>query len=256
MELNRYFNLTLQLAIAFFLISSSAWATTVSFQEGVSGYAGTRNALINTGNTNEHNSSAMRIRAASDGEFSILYFDISTIPSTATVNTAVLDITVSEQNCTAETVGVKSIENPDNSGAFDANAAEDDTFNDYATYAYKDHGSTTDWDVAASNSFADVDDNANEDTANTSTCPGNEHITFDIPVMVQGWVTNPNSNGGMVFTLSNTGNALFRSKFNATSSIRPLLTIDYTDGGGGGGSSSSVAHVFGNIYSGGNLYIK
>ncbi len=218
------------------MAANPAMAVTATFQEGVSGYAGTRNALINSANPNEHNSTLTRIRAAADGEFFILYFDISTIPSTATVNSATLEIKVSEQNCTAETIGVRAIENPDASGAFDANSVADDTFNDYATYSYKDHGSTTDWDVTASNNFADVDDNADADTEAIAACAGDVAEDLVITAMVQGWVTTPASNGGMYLSLANTGNALVRNKFNATSSNRPLLTVDYTEAGGGGGS--------------------
>lgn len=240
--------MTIKLILTFILLffCSSAWAVTATFQEGVSSYAGTSDATITSISTNEHiTDSTVKMRAFADGPVYILHFDISSIPSTATVSSATVQLYVSEQNCTDETMGVRSIENPDNSGAFADNDAAVDEFNANATWLYKNDTTNTDWDVTASNNFADVDDNANETTASSGSCPGSVARTWTITTMTQGWVTTPNSNGGMVFSLANTGNVIVKSKRTATSSERPLLTVNYTDAG---------AATAGNVYS--NMVIQ
>lgn len=241
------------LLIFAFIFSTPSWATTVTFQEGVSSYAGTKDAIIWPGSTNQHTTNAAQIRAF-DLIVYILTFDTSSISSTADVISATVTLTVSEQNCTTETARVRAIENPDNTGSFDANTAEADTFNDYATWAYKDHGSTIDWDSGASNAFTDVDDNADEDTESIAACSGFVTEDWVVTAMVQGWVTTPNSNAGMVFSLADTGRVDVRSRFYVTTTDRPLLTVEYTDGGAV--AAAAPNHLLKNITIQGNLFIS
>lgn len=220
--------------MAFLLLPVVAQATTVTMQEGVSGYSGTRDATIMSFSTNESISDTTQIRAA-DFMVYVLYFDVSSIADTATVNSAEVALQVSEQNCTDETIGVRQIEDPDASGAFDFNGSAADTFNDYATWAYKDHGSTIEWDSGATD-FDDVMGNTNEDTQSSGACPGFVEVVFDVTNMVQDWVTNPSTNAGMAFSLADTGRVDVKNFRDGTAGNRPELTIDYTAGGGGGGS--------------------
>ena len=207
---------------------SNAFAITDTFQEGVSGYAGTKDAILQSASTNQHTTNSAQMRELSTIPY-ILYFDISTIPASATVSSATIQLYVSEQNCTDEIMGVRSIQNPDNSGSFDANTAAADVFNDYATWAYKDHGVTTAWKVGgAAGNFTDVYNNANENTQTSGACPGYVLKTWTVTNMVQGWVTTPNSNGGMVFSTADVGRVDIRSRFYVTSTERPLLTVNYT----------------------------
>ncbi len=221
------------LIIPLILWSLNSWAITATFQEGVSSYTGTSDATIVSASTNEHITDNTQFRFTDAGYLYVLGFDISSIPTTATVSSATVTLQVSEQNCTAETGVVRAIENPDNSSMFDDNEAAADVFNDYATWAYKDHGSTIDWDATASNNFADVDDNANADTEALAACAGFVPEDWVITSMVQGWVTTPTSNAGMVFLLTDTGRVDVKNKRDATSSNRPLLSITYTTASSG-----------------------
>lgn len=213
------------------LIPNVSYAVTVTFQEGVSSYAGTKDAEILSFSTNEHLTNATSIRSLTANGFAyILYFDISTIPITATVTSATVQLYVSEQNCTAETAGVRAIQNPDNSGAFAANTASADVFNQYATWRYKNETGTVKWSTSGgSSNFTDVYGATDEDTQSISACAAYAAKTWTITNMVQGWVTNPSSNSGMTFNLASTGNVSVRNRFYATSAERPLLTVTYTD---------------------------
>lgn len=239
----RNLQLKIVLALLVALTCNKAWAVTATFQEGVSGYSGTKDAILQVSATNAYSTDAPQMRAIDFIPY-ILYFDITSIPTTATVSSATITLKVSEQNCTAETGRVRAIENPDNTPGFDTPVTASSGSNDYATWAYKDHGASTKWDSGGANSnFTDVDDNADEDTEAIAACSG--YVTEDwvITNMVQGWVTTPNSNAGMVFSLADTGRVDIRGEYAVTSSDRPLLTVEYTDGGG----DSVVNNVFRNI---------
>lgn len=219
----------LLLLFVFSFWANGVWATTATFQEGVSSYAGTKDAEILSFSTNEHVTGTNSIRAVTDNYAYILYFDITTIPTNATVTSATVQLQVNEQNCTAETAGVRSIQNPDVSGAFAANASSGDVFNQYATWRYKNETGTVKWSTAGgSSNFTDVYNNSNESTASISGCAGYAAKTWTVTNMVQSWVTTPTENSGMVFYLTNTGNVTVKSRFDATSSNRPLLTVNYT----------------------------
>lgn len=225
------------LALSAFLWCSIAGATVSTFQEGVNGYAGTKDANIWSGSTNQHTTNATRITGTAARIYELGFADLDdTVAPGSTINEAILELVVQEvSNCTAETIRVKAIENPDSSGMFDANTVADDVFNNYSTYAFKDHDAGTDWDVSASNSFADVDDGAAIDTAGVNACPGaDQTIEFDVTTAVAAWVADPTENGGFWFDCSDaTCGVDVRNRFNATASNRPKLTIDWTAAGGG-----------------------
>lgn len=212
----------------FILLSIEAFATTATFQQNVSGYTGAKDGIIQAASTNEYSTTVPQMRTLSTIPY-ILYFDVSSISSTATVSSATIELQVSDQFCVDQTMSVRAIENPDNTGAFDAPATQIEGFNDYATWAYKDHGSTIKWDAAGGGSnFTDVDDNSAESTASSGACPGFVSKSWTVTNMVQGWVTTPNSNAGMVFSSSD-GRIDVKGIFDGTSSNRPLLTVNYTD---------------------------
>ena len=222
------------LAIILCFFSSISWATTVTFQDGVSSYTGEGDASIFSYSTNENNNSAPSIRALSDGAVFVVRFDVSSIPTSATVTAATVTIYQSEQNCSNVTIGVRKIQDPDASGSpnFNLTASGGDTFNTYADWLYKNHSTTTKWSTAGgSANFTDVNNNSNETTQASGSCPGFVSTTFSIPVMVQSWVTTPSSNAGMVFQLTATGKTLVASGTNGTVANRPSLSVTYTTGG-------------------------
>lgn len=219
-------------------VSASALATTVTFQEGVSSYAGTQDATIVSGSNNEHITDITNTRPDA-GRTYIICWDISgaSIPSSATVNTATAQFYMSEQNCTSETVEMVVIEDPDGSDPIVSNASEADVFNQYSTYRFKNESGSVEWEVAGAAGFADVDDNAAAGTVSSDACPGSVSKTITITSAIQTLVSGSKSHACFFLDVQDgSGNVQIKSKRTATSSERPLLTIDYTASGGGGGS--------------------
>ena len=208
------------------------FAVTATFQQGASSYTGTSDCTIVDFSTNEHITDATRIRDTN--YLYLLHFDISSIPDDATVSSASVQLYLSEQNCSNETIAVVEIENPNDSGAFADNESSTSAFNAYANWLYKNDTDNTDWSTAESNSFADVDDNAAESTNTTGACPGSVAKSFTVTTMVAGWVADPDTNGGMFFKMNDgSGNATVANKRNGTESVRPKLTVEYTEAASG-----------------------
>lgn len=224
-------------------VSASALATTVTFQEGVSSYAGTQDATIWTISTNEHITDNTKIREGQGATY-ILCFDISgaAIGSSSTVNSASVQLYLDEQNCTAETVEARIIEDPDGTDPIVSNSSSADVFNQYSTWRYKNETGSVKWDAGGAGSdFTDVDDNASAGSVVVSACAGMAAKTISITSAVQTLVSGSKSHVCMWFkNQDGDGNVNVRSKRAATSSERPLLTIDYTAGGGGGGGSQII----------------
>jgi len=187
--------------------------------------------MIWSGSTNQHTTNtSTAIRDLSvNGNTYILHFDISDIPTTATVSSATLTVNVQDQNCTAETIQAVKIEDPDSSGVFSDDETEQDGFNNDATWNFKNDTDNTDWSVGESNNFGDVDDNSPEGSGAASACPSFEDVSLTITNMVQDWVTTPASNAGMYLDLTNTGKLLVRNKRYTTAGDRPELSVTFTD---------------------------
>ncbi len=214
-----------------FLPCFTAESTTVTFQEGVSSYAGTQDATINTANTNEHTTDVLNTRPDA-GRYYIICWDISSaaIPSTATINSATGQWYMDEQNCTSETVEAHQIEDPNNSNPIVSNSAEADIFNLYSTYRFKNETGSVKWEAAGGDaSFADVDDNASAGSVASGACPGSVAKTITFTSIVSNVVSNSKSNVCLWLGINDgSGNVKIKSKRTVTSSERPLLTIDYT----------------------------
>lgn len=232
-----------------------AWATVVTFQEGVSGYAGTHDASINTGNTNEHKTVNTRTRTDA-GENYVVCWDISgaAIPSSASVNSCSAQFYMSEQNCTSETVEAHIIEDPDGTDPIVSNSAEDDVFNQYTTYRFKNESGSVKWEAAGSAGFADVDDNASAGSVASGACPGSVSKSISITSACQTLISGSKNYVCLWLGINDgAGNVLIKSKRTASSSERPLLTIDYT---AAAGAAAQVFHSFKNINATGNLIVK
>jgi len=225
------------LFIAFFLffLVGSAGATVATFQQGTASYTGAKNIWLSVSSPNQSkndSSGYLVLKTGDDNPFDLFYFDISSIPTTATVNSATLTVYVADQACVAETLQVQAIENPDNSGAFAMQAAAGDVSNQYADYLYKDDTTNIDWSSAESNNFTDVDDAAPESNVAVAACAAYAAKSMSVTTMVTGWVANPNSNGGMALSCTNACSLKIKSLFYATTGERPLLTVDYTEAAG------------------------
>lgn len=214
--------------LVLFFLTSQAWATTVTFQNGTSGYTGGGDASIASYSNNENNTTNTSIRALSDGELYIIYFNVTTIPTNAIVSAATITIYQSEQNCANPTIGVRQIQDPDASGLFYANSSSGDTFNTYADWLYKNHSSTTKWSSSGgSANFTDVNGNSDETTQSAGSCPGFIATTFSIPIMTRSWIATPSTNAGMVFSLGSSGKTNVVGDASSTTAERPTLSVTY-----------------------------
>jgi hypothetical protein len=219
----------LLLLLALFL-TTCAWATTVTFQNGASSYTGEVDATILPSSTNEELTYGTIHANAINNNTGIIGFDVSSIPTNATVSSATLTLYVQEQNCNSGvTLSVYPISNPDNSGLFTVASTSTDTFSNYATWHYKNHTNSTKWSTAGGNvSFADVNGTSALDTKTVTACPSFESKTFTITSAVQSWVTTPASNGGLFLNSSSGQYVLVDGLWNGTQSNNPLLSVTYT----------------------------
>lgn len=217
------------LIIISLLISNNTFATTVTLQDGLNSYTGEKDARINPSFTNEEDTSSVFFQTLTGSNW-IIYFDVSSIPSSASVSSASLTVFLSEQNCTSVTASLAGISNPDNSGAFPTYATAQDNFNNNATWAFKNHTNSTKWNTAGSNNnFTDVNAGAAVSTVSTGACPGSVTKTFTgLATLVQGWVTSSNSNGGM-FLVASGSKVVSVGQF-GTQANRPSLSVTYSVG--------------------------
>ena len=78
-----------------FLFPTLASATVVYLQDGVSGYTGTTDADLNTYSTSANTGSATTLRLGAYGAIkSVFKFDLSSIPTGSTINSATLNLYV------------------------------------------------------------------------------------------------------------------------------------------------------------------
>jgi hypothetical protein len=223
--------------IFLFLSAGSAGATTVTFQQGVSSYTGSHAGKMSSTNTNEIDTAAAcnpgdGYIGINSGYETLLYFDVSSIPSTATINSATIYLYLDESNCTSETLNFKKVKDPNASGIPNFPATENCFFNTNADWLYKDDNVNLKWDTSGTN-FTDVNNDVTEGSISQAACPGYAQRSTTITNMVAYWVANPTKNAGFIVGCVDSCNVIMKSPFNSTSSNRPRLVVDYTAAGGG-----------------------
>lgn len=193
--------------------------TTVSFQQGVSSYTGTTDTYLDS--TNPTTSQASSTSLVADFDYSpsfptisrtrqcLLRFDVSTIPSTATVTAAYIDFYINTEGLGIDLFKMLT------------------TWADTATYNSLTAGVSTNNTEAASTASASIGD----------TTVGSELDTYvgfirvNLPVAdVQGWVTNSATNFGYLIQAisESSGDGLqLDSADSVTQSRRPKLTVQY-----------------------------
>jgi hypothetical protein len=193
-------------------------ATEVTFQLGTNEYTGSEACTIGTFDKNANQLDPLQLRLGDGGRFIILYFNISSIPSNATINSASLSLNVYEEyNSTPTNVACGYIKDPDKTGGWD------DT-TDKATYNKKKSTSDVKWE-AASTDIYDVLSSA----VNTIDISTTGWKSFDIKTVVQSWVSGTYPNAGLWVKEVNTSNARIRSNQYATASDRPKLVVTYEE---------------------------
>ena len=191
----------------------SGGSTTVVLQEGLNGYAGTSDTYIDTySKTSNFGNTATMIGA--ENQEALVRFDLSSIPSDATVSSATLEFYISSNNGNSggNTIVINHILN--------RNWVESQaTWNVYATgsnWATPGLGSGT--DHAAST----------DATASVGYAPVNVWAAFSITSLVQNWVNGVIPNNGVLLHSGNGPRVVANSSESTQTSLRPKLTITYT----------------------------
>jgi hypothetical protein len=217
--------------------------TVVSFQEGVSpdaSYTGTQFwGMRSTAATKVYLDNAIW-----SGEFTAdpkniyrgsLIFDVSSIPSSATVTTATFTLTfVAETVANDYLIYLYEFLKPWNEPAATAEPASDVANDPCWSHQYYDE---TAWGTAGAGS-EDVDRNTNIVASNTVTSATNTDITFQsesMDALVEDWIDGTKTNYGIQVAGQEDGASrtkYWASPTYATAGDRPELTIDYTTPGG------------------------
>lgn len=216
------------LTITFTIASTYETTTpiTVTFQEGVDSYTGTTDTqLYKSGaDTNYGTTTTLKVcNQFGSGVFSsLIKFDVSSIPATATITSATLTLTMDSTNFHGGTWGFYR--------CFKPWVESTATWNDW-------DGPNSEWGTAGCDNTNDSGvDNSGDGTgddrtatafdtssANTST------IDIDFATPVQNWVDGSWDNNGVAIDCIGTisDGADFRSSEHATTSQRPKLVVVY-----------------------------
>ena len=147
----------------------------------------------------------------------IFKFDLSAIPTNATITAATLTLVKTTGSNTAANVSAHQITNPWTEGTFSGAAGVSN---------WAQRVTSINWTTAGG------DYNA---TAETSTSVvGNGSYTWSIPNMAQSWVTTPANNNGVLMRMVNEATSLLKtygSRENTTVANRPSLSVTYTVAG-------------------------
>lgn len=201
--------------------TQEALLTTTSFQDGVlptTAYAGTRDTMLEGASPTTTNGSDTALSVDGDDQKeSLLSWDVSSIASTAIVDSVSITLEVSDKS--NETFSFYEAKQ-----AWNESKA---TWNLYDT--------SKSWQVAGGSG---ANDRGTTVLGSFSADPlGTYTITLNAAgiALVQSWVSSPSANHGLFLLGPSTTNRLeFRSSEYGTKSKRPKLSVTWHDGGGGG----------------------
>lgn len=222
--------------IDYILVSDGGGPTpiTVSFQQGVNSYTGSADTHIqeyitnrNTGGNNELEVGRYLGGTATDDKSALIKFDLSSIPSSATITSATIELTLTNtRNGTpTKSFGVHKVTKAWGEGTKTGIDGATATTGE-ATWSYSAY--STAWTAAGGDYTATP-----TDTQAVAANIGGKY-SWDIASMVQEWVANAATNQGMIFVEVSpqstvNGTKDFGSKEHATAASRPKLTVTYTN---------------------------
>ena len=195
-------------------VTVTATTVSVSFQDGVDGYAGTRDTKLISQDPNTNFGDATTLELdGSPLKSSLLYWDLASIPAGSVVQS--VDVTVNISNASGHVYEFYELLRPW--------VESDATWNEYA--------SGQSWQVAGAD---DSLDRGSTVLGSISGAKGLATISLNAAgvAMVQAWVDNPSSNHGfIILNYINAKNGLdFSSRENGTASKHPKLTVTYSAG--------------------------
>jgi hypothetical protein len=198
--------------------------TTVTLQQGLNGYSGTLDTYIDqfAPDSSFGNLDKMEVRYYDDGTglsehmISLLQFDLSGIPSTATVTGATLKLynTRAASNGAGDVVNLDKVLNAWN-------------------------GNWT-WNMGIPTTTPSGVTCPSVAGYTSAPSPPELYTITGMDSLVQGWVSTPSSNLGMMLSTTSNLNIRFATSEYATAQYRPALEVTYTTGGGGGSTPPTV----------------
>lgn len=202
------------------LLRDSAQPVTVTFQDGVNGYFGTKDAHLvewhldnNTGANSEIEATKHTGVTPTDNKAIVLEFDVSSIPSSATVNSADLALYL---------VGQRNGSTPKILNVHKITAAWTEGVG-IGIDGQNIPG--VDWLGMPTYDAPSMDDQMIGTVVDT-------WYTFNVGSAVQSWVSSPPSNYGVILIedspIGINGSKVFASSEHANLSFRPKLTVSYT----------------------------
>ena len=200
--------------------------TTTSFQDGqlpTTSYSGTRDTMLEGNSQSSNNGSDTAISVDGDDQKEVLLsWDVSTIPTSALIDSATITLEVSDKSDETFTL-------------YEAKQAWNES-----KATWKIYDTSTNWQTAGG---LGANDRGTTALGSFSADPtGSYTITLNTAgrALVQSWVASPASNHGFFLVGPATTNRLeIRSSEYSTKSKRPKLGIGWHDGGGASGGSGS-----------------
>jgi len=206
-------------------------STSVTLQDGLNGYSGTRDTWLNSDYPDSNNGTLDRGHLQySTPDCQLHRFDLSSIPAGSTVNSATIYFYAATLTGTPSVSCYRVLTHWDEMQA---------TWNSRLT--------GTAW--GAPGMLSGTDYNATAIGSATISAVG--WVSFSITSTVQGWVSNTYANEGVMYKLTSAGHATVDLREFSTAAQRPELVVNYTPGGGSGPSittSSLPADTVGVAY--------
>jgi hypothetical protein len=183
---------------------------TVSFQEGVDGYSGTRDTKLLSGSPDSNYGSANTLEIDGSPQSSaLLYWDVSSIPIGNIIESVSITVNITDGT-------VSNYEIYESKRAW---VEDEATWNEYA--------SGQSWEVPGSEGSSD---RGTIELGSVTGSTGEQTISLNPAgvAVVQSWVNNPSSNRGIIITDYNHSNGLnISSREAGTVTDRPKLTVNY-----------------------------
>jgi hypothetical protein len=187
---------------------------TVSFQDGINGYDGTRDTklLSNEADTNFGSDTRLELDGGPD-ETSLLYWDLAAIPGGSTVQSVDITINITEiSGASYEIYDVKQAWKEDEA-----------TWNIFA--------SGQGWQVPGASGDSDKGNTPFGYPDGNNTGLATFSLNAAGVAMVQSWIDDPSTNHGFILQDYSAGNSMdFTSRETATIAERPKITITYLPG--------------------------